>query len=162
MKEEIRRLRYCRSGRVLDRGGDGHGRVEERNQCGLEGVVQVGLARPDRADHVVVLVELVEPGAALVVDDMFVDILGERGIPVGVHLLAGGRVQRGGSVQRFGQRPMHAIGDHGLAVPVGRVGESHGAVGVPCVGHGTREQVFGGVDVRLLRQGWQRSSTPTA
>ena len=45
-------------------------------------MVQVGLARPDRADHVVVLVELVEPGAALVVDDMFVDILGERGIPV--------------------------------------------------------------------------------
>ena len=76
MKEEIRRLRYCRSGRVPDRGGDGHGRVEERNQRGLEGVVQVGLARPDRADHVVVLVELVEPGAALVVDDMFVDILG--------------------------------------------------------------------------------------
>ena len=44
---------------------------------------------------------------------------------------------------------MHAIGDHGLAVPVGRVGESHGAVGVPCVGHGTREQMLGGVDVRL-------------
>ena len=112
-------------------------------------MVQVGLARPDRADHVVVLVKLMEPGTALVVDDMLIDILGECGVPVGVHLLASGRIQRGGSVQRFGQRPMHAIGDHGLAVPVGRVGESHGAVGVPCVGHGTREQMLGGVDVRL-------------
>ena len=54
-------MRYCRSGHVLDRGGDGDGRVEERNQRGLEGVVQVGLARPDRADHVIVTVKLVEP-----------------------------------------------------------------------------------------------------
>lgn len=112
-------------------------------------MVQVGLARPDRADHVVVLIELMEPGTALMVDDVLVNVLGERGVPVGVHLLAGGRIQRGGSVQRFGQRPMHAIGDYGLAVPVGRVGESHSAVGVPCVGHGTREQMLGGVDVRL-------------
>ncbi len=97
------------------------------------------------------------------VDHGIRQLLPEGRVPVLVHLLAGADGQCGRSVHEFGKRPVHAIGDNGLAVPIGRVGESHGAVGVPCVGHGTREQMLGGFDKCCCAPSrLARSSTPTA
>ena len=63
---------------------DGQRRVVERDHHRLGGVVQVGLARPDRVQQLVVAVELVEPRAVDVVDDVFVGVLQELGVALGV------------------------------------------------------------------------------
>ena len=84
------------------------------------------------------------------VDEVFVDVPPERGVPILVLLLVGHGGQHGGGVHGFGERPVHAVGDHGAAVPVGGVSQAHGAVGVPGVLERASEQVFGGVDQRGL------------
>ena len=68
MMDNVRFLRkisdvitYRRLFCVLHGRRNGHSRVEERNQRGLERMVEIGLARPDRADHAIVAVKLVEP-----------------------------------------------------------------------------------------------------
>ena len=54
-------ITYRRLFCVLHGRRNGHSRVEEWNQRGLERMVEIGLARPDRADHAIVAVKLVEP-----------------------------------------------------------------------------------------------------
>ena len=112
----------------------GNGGIETRNQRALRGMIQVGLARPHGADDLIVLVQLMEPGAVLMVDQILVDVLPEGCVPILVHLLAGDGGQGGGGVHGFGERPVHAVGDDRLAVPVGGVGQTDGALGVPRVG----------------------------
>ena len=51
--------------------------IETRNQRALRGMVQVGLARPDGTDDLVVFVQLVEPRTVLMVDQVFVNVLPE-------------------------------------------------------------------------------------
>ena len=45
---------------------------------------------------------------------------------------------------------MHTVGDDGLAVPIGGIGQANGAFGVPCVGKCLGEQVLGYFDKLLL------------
>lgn len=143
----IRRYRVPSGVRIrLERGCYGDRRVEAGNQCALRGVVQIGLARPDRAYHLVVLIELMEPRTVLVVDQIFVDILPESRVPILIHLLSGDGGQRGGCVYGFGKRPVHAVGHHGLAVPIGGVSQTDRTFRIPCVGQSLVEQVLGGFD----------------
>lgn len=134
----------------LQRRSDGNRRIETRDQRALSGMVQVGLAWPDGADDLVVLVQLVEPGTILVVDQVFVDVLPEDCILVLVPLLADDGGQRGGGVHGFGESPMHTVSDDGLAVPISGVGQANGAFGVPCIGKCLGEQVLGCLDKLLL------------
>ena len=111
----------------LQRRSDGDRGIETRNQRALRGMVQVGLARPDGTDDLVVFVQLVEPRTVLMVDQVFVNVLPEGRIPILVHLLAGDGGQCGRGVHGFGKRPVHAVGDNGLAVPIGGVSQTDGA-----------------------------------
>ncbi len=84
------------------------------------------------------------------VDQVFVNVLPEGRIPILVHLLARDGGQCGRGVHGFGKRPVHAVGDNGLAVPIGGVSQTDGAFGVPGVGKCLSEQVLGGFDKLLL------------
>ena len=55
--------------------------------------------------------------------------------------------QRGGRVHAFGERPVHAVMHDRLALPIGRVDDARGAVGVPRVFDRAVEQMLGGVEV---------------
>ena len=86
------------------------------------------------------------------VHHLLVEILHEFRVFVRVLFLSCHVIQARGSVDRFSQRPVHAVMDHRLSVPVSRVHDAGSAVRVPAVGNRAVKEILRGAYIfcRLL------------
>ena len=85
------------------------------DEGGLVGVVEVRLARPNRPRRLIFMVELVEAGSPIVVQDLFIKIGKKFSIRIRIISLVGHSVENGGGVDGFGKDPVHPVGDDGLS-----------------------------------------------
>ena len=81
---------YCRSDRQIC--------GIERDQGSLYCMIQIRLAGPYGADQVVVCIQLMEPGAVYMIQNLFIQILHELSEVVCIFLVAGYMEQNCGSI----------------------------------------------------------------
>ena len=130
---------YCRSDRQIC--------GIERDQGSLYCMIQIRLAGPYGADQVVVCIQLMEPGAVYMIQNLFIQILHELSEVVCIFLVAGYMEQNCGSIDCFCQSPVHSVVNNRFAVPIGGVNDTRSAVSIPCVFDCTVVQVFCNSDV---------------
>ena len=111
----------------------------------LVGMVEVRFARPNGPDHFIFMVELVEPGSMVMVQNLFIKIGKKFSIRIRIIGLAGHPVEDGSGVDGFCKDPMHPVRDDGTSLPIGRIDKSGSAISKPGIFFGPPEELLAGL-----------------
>lgn len=108
----------------------------------MPGVIQIGLAQPDIGAGQVLWTEFVMPAAVAAVDEMRLAEFPEQSVPGFVLRLARAFEQGTGGGTCFGVRPVQAMTDDRLVVPVEGVDDARRTVDIPAVAAVVLEQLL--------------------